>query len=567
MARMDPAAKKKLHADVVRLQEKELDLEKELNKLIEDGVKEGSKKYKLAEEALELATEELEAQQKILSTVNKIAGFEKSHAKAMTTATAETRKLVDIEVENLAYRELEKNESLEYNAQVEALVAKRQKLISLSGEDAMLAFDYKETMEEIDLLLEDKDSLSTGQIDFLEQQREATDRIAQGLEAQAGTYVVMHDSQEGLLGALGTSKSAMKGLAKGARQFLAAMIANPATAIAAALIAIVTAIISAVKYAGELRDELGVSMKQAGGLMLRLGPSALALKAMGLDAKEVGGALLTSFGTLDSLTNTTILKAGLINYEFGATHETIAGLAKILHDQVGGTLSQNLDMVSDFGDQFEAAGIAAGAAMDDLASNAEFLADYLDGSAQSMVDATIGARKLGLELGTVAKIADALLEFETSIASTMQASLLIGKQLNFDRARGLALEGKTNEAVQDIVSQLGGVAEFQQLNVIQRRGLAEALGVGTDELAALVRGEPIELDQDSELVTSNKSLIEAINNNTRTQKGGEDLLKASATRKQSIAEQKKTNDLLYLVAKDGKRGADASYKLNQKVNN
>ena len=565
MARMDPAAKKKLHADVVRLQEKELDLEKELNKLIEDGVKEGSKKYKLAEEALELATEELEAQQKILSTVNKIAGFEKSHAKAMTTATAETRKLVDIEVENLAYRELEKNESLEYNAQVEALVAKRQKLISLSGEDAMLAFDYKETMEEIDLLLEDKDSLSTGQIDFLEQQREATDRIAQGLEAQAGTYVVMHDSQEGLLGALGTSKSAMKGLAKGARQFLAAMIANPATAIAAALIAIVTAIISAVKYAGELRDELGVSMKQAGGLMLRLGPSALALKAMGLDAKEVGGALLTSFGTLDSLTNTTILKAGLINYEFGATHETIAGLAKILHDQVGGTLSQNLDMVSDFGDQFEAAGIAAGAAMDDLASNAEFLADYLDGSAQSMVDATIGARKLGLELGTVAKIADALLEFETSIASTMQASLLIGKQLNFDRARGLALEGKTNEAVQDIVSQLGGVAEFQQLNVIQRRGLAEALGVGTDELAALVRGEPIELDQDSELVTSNKSLIEAINNNTRTQKGGEDLLKASATRKQSIAEQKKTNDLLYLMAKDGKKGADASYKLNQKV--
>ena len=125
--------------------------------------------------------------------------------------------------------------------------------------------------------------------------------------------------------------------------------------------------------------------------------------------------------------------------------------------------------------------------------------------------------------------------------------------------------GQTNEAVQDIVSQLGGVAEFQQLNVIQRRGLAEALGVGTDELAALVRGEPIELDQDSELVTSNKSLIEAINNNTRTQKGGEDLLKASATRKQSIAEQKKTNDLLYLVAKDGKRGADASYKLNQKV--
>jgi hypothetical protein len=109
------------------------------------------------------------------------------------------------------------------------------------------------------------------------------------------------------------------------------------------------------------------------------------------------------------------------------------------------------------------------------------------------------------------------------------------------------------------------VGEFQQLNVVQRRGLAEALGVGTDELAALVRGEPIELDQDSELVTSNKGLIEAINNNTRTQTGGEALINATKE-KQNLKIRKETNDILYQSLQGINKGANASDKMVKMVN-
>ena len=78
-------------------------------------------------------------------------------------------------------------------------------------------------------------------------------------------------------------------------------------------------------------------------------------------------------------------------------------------------------------------------------------------------------RKLGLNLSTVESIADSLLNFEQSIGSEMEASMLIGKQLNFNNARRLALEGDLAGAARDVVSQIGGQAELNRMNVIQMR--------------------------------------------------------------------------------------------------
>ena len=49
----------------------------------------------------------------------------------------------------------------------------------------------------------------------------------------------------------------------------------------------------------------------------------------------------------------------------------------------------------------------------------------------------------------------------------------------------------------------------QKLNVLQRRGLAEALGVGVDELGSLIRGEPVKVKSDP-LINSNTQLIEVL---------------------------------------------------------
>ena len=548
---VDDKARLALEKQLVKAKKEEADLQKKINQMVADGADQRKKGFQTAVKELDAQKELTQQAKNRLKDHSTFASMQKNFNKSLSQATKQTKTLVDADAELESIKLLGIESDFSEKEILEEILNHRNKMIALSSEQEMLDYDHESTMDAINEMIGDRDGMSEDALKILMAEIELNEGIANSLNEQSAATQLSHDAQEGLLGALGMSKSAMKGLVAGAKQFLAAIMANPILAIGAVILLAVTAMIKLAKAAGELRDELGVSHMQAAGLMSRLGPAHLALKLMGEDSKEVGGALLNAFGTLGVLTNKTLIKAGNIRREFGGTHENIASLAKVLHDQVGGTLNENLDLISGFGTQFEAAGIAAGAAISDMAQNSEFLSDYLDGSVQSMVDATISARKLGLELGTVSKIADSLLDFETSISNTMQASLLIGKQLNFDRARGLALEGKTNQAVQDIVGQLGGVAEFQALNVVQKRKLAKSLGVGTDELAALIRGEPIELDQGNELVNSNKNLIEALNNNT-IQQGGADLVKKTNNANKQTESLNMMNNYLYKIAKDGK---------------
>jgi hypothetical protein len=92
-------------------------------------------------------------------------------------------------------------------------------------------------------------------------------------------------------------------------------------------------------------------------------------------------------------------------------------------------------------------------------------------------------KQLGLELQQVVKISDSLLNFQTSIQNELEAELLIGKALNFERARELALRGDSVGAAKELVDQVGSLEEFQQLNVLQQKSLAQAIGLSADELA------------------------------------------------------------------------------------
>ena len=123
---------------------------------------------------------------------------------------------------------------------------------------------------------------------------------------------------------------------------------------------------------------------------------------------------------------------------------------------------------------------------------AEFLAANLSSEmddTDKIVKLLGSAKKMNIEMSTLTEQADNLLDFETSIGSEMEASMLIGKQLNFNKARELALSGDLVGAAQDVVSQIGGQAELEQMNVIQRRALADSIGVSVEELSRLAGGK------------------------------------------------------------------------------
>jgi hypothetical protein len=104
--------------------------------------------------------------------------------------------------------------------------------------------------------------------------------------------------------------------------------------------------------------------------------------------------------------------------------------------------------------------------------------------------AVVQSQKLGISLEQAKKAAEGLLDFESSIENELSAELLLGKDINLEKARQLALNGDSAAAMEEIAKQTGSAAEFSKLNVIQQEALAKAVGMSTDELAdSLIKRE------------------------------------------------------------------------------
>ena len=106
--------------------------------------------------------------------------------------------------------------------------------------------------------------------------------------------------------------------------------------------------------------------------------------------------------------------------------------------------------------------------------------------------AVVQVQKLGISLQQAKNMSSGLLNFEDSISSELEAELLTGQELNLEKARALALQGKTAEAASEMLRQTGGLAKFQSMNVLQQDALAKSMGMSTDELAdSLVKAEQL----------------------------------------------------------------------------
>ena len=121
--------------------------------------------------------------------------------------------------------------------------------------------------------------------------------------------------------------------------------------------------------------------------------------------------------------------------------------------------------------------------LQDVANVSGQLAAQYENNPELIAKAVVQVQALGLEFSQAAKAADSLLNFEQSIQNELKAELLTGRALNLERARELALRGETADAAAELVSQVGTLSEFQNLNVLQQRALADSIGLSADELA------------------------------------------------------------------------------------
>jgi hypothetical protein len=104
----------------------------------------------------------------------------------------------------------------------------------------------------------------------------------------------------------------------------------------------------------------------------------------------------------------------------------------------------------------------------------------------ALAQAVTQAKALGTTLEQVDKVGESLLNFESSIENELKAELLTGKQINLEKARYAALTGDQATLTQELANQVGSLADFQGMNVIAQKSLAEAFGLSRDEVADML---------------------------------------------------------------------------------
>lgn len=186
-------------------------------------------------------------------------------------------------------------------------------------------------------------------------------------------------------------------------------------------------------------DEMGANVAEAAMLQQNFGLSAEASSQLFLESVKTGKPL-------KEMTKEMFGQLGLLSSQEGLTADitgTIEAAAK-----VSGNLRANFGAST--------AAIAAG---------------------------IFNAKRLGFELSSMEGVSSSLLDFQSSIENEMQAELLIGKELNLEKAREAALMGDTETLMKEISAQAGSQEDFLKMNIIQRKALASAVGMEVNELA------------------------------------------------------------------------------------
>ena len=240
----------------------------------------------------------------------------------------------------------------------------------------------------------------------------------------------------------------------------------------------------------DTRKELGVSAEQAASITVQNKVLGQIAKGYGLTVEDISqaqasirqdlGASVQESINLSLNFARTAAATGLTASQMTKTLSIMESVSSQSRDALLNQLRTNAALAGQ-------AGVAPALVMQDLADNAQFFAKFAKDGGMNILNASIAARKLGLELGAVESISESLLNFESSIENQLQASLLLGRQINLDKARQLAITGDQEGVMREILKQVGGEAEFNRLNVIQRQALADSVGVNVEQLSRLVR--------------------------------------------------------------------------------
>lgn len=332
---------------------------------------------------------------------------------------------------------------------------------------------------------------------------EETKQFEEQLAVQEEILASINKEEKSRLKQIPLSKVLTKNLAAGANQIdksgtLASILEGKFSEVVTvsrlselSIAAIATAILAGSKNMAKLSQETGISKDAAFELQKSLNQTAIdsgnvaftgekANKAfIGLSKQtglvaDFGGQTLETFSMLTS-------KLGLAEDAAGS----LATMARLQGKETEKILSDTVDTASAIAKQ-AGVGINVKSVLEDVASASASIKVSLGSNPELLAEAATNAALLGTNLAGVDAIASSLLDFENSIKNELAAEMLLGADINLEKARQLALTNDLAGLSEEIANQEEITASFANGNRIQQEAAAAALGLSRDALSEMV---------------------------------------------------------------------------------
>ncbi len=379
-----------------------------------------------------------DSQTQVVDATKSISNLNSAQKDAIGEVLSTSRDLSELNVEDVNQIEAKK-EALENQLGIAtALLGEDSKIVKLLKEQRKEAEDIaKKTKEEKDI------------IDLQKQAADKLNKSFQSISETIQTTILKLASVKGVMG----------GLLYAAGDF-------------AGKLADVN------KELGQVGEGFSMATGEAAVLSYFLGDSAVSLKSL---SAEMGG--------LNNIADGVQTQVGLMANNMGISASEAVALTGALARLNGGSAETAGNLAAGAREFALMNGIPVSQLMGDVAGATEEFALFGKQGGQNIIQAAGYAAKLGTNMSTLSKITDGLLDFESSITKELELSAMLGKNINLNKARGLAYDGDIEGATKETLKQLGGINAFNKMDYFQKKQTAALLGVSVAEMQKMVTNE------------------------------------------------------------------------------
>jgi hypothetical protein len=237
----------------------------------------------------------------------------------------------------------------------------------------------------------------------------------------------------------------------------------------------------------DMRRNIGLSAEKASHVHHELQAATLSSTVLGATSHDTAAAfesLRGTFGTAVASNHELIDSQVLLTKQIGMTNEEATSFQS-LSAGTGKSVKENLTVITKTVEQYNQMtgdSVSVRDIQKDISKVSKTSLASYKGFGPALVKAVTVAKRLGMSIEDTVAVSKSLLEIESSLGAEMEASVLVGRSVNMNAARQLALQGKSVEAAEAALQAVGSYDDFMNLNIIQQEALAKAAGMTVDQI-------------------------------------------------------------------------------------